>query len=335
MTHGLDALTVALAELKPTCSAPVRRSLSGTWELALPRAVASLHVLVHGSCRLELDTPVWTWGLDRRTLLVARPGVVGRLKPGRPELEERAELVSTELRLGGEDRMGLLGLLPPVLRIDADRIPVPLGFPSTLDALVDEVHAPTHGLGFVASRLCEALFVHAVRVHMLELAWNDRGWFRALIDPLLQAPLQAAAEMPARSVSVAALARAGERSRRRFGGRLRAIAGVRAGAFVRSLRLRHARDLLAGGSSSLDVIAREVGLSSRQVLCRSFRREFGLTPAAYWRRLHQRPFPRQPPDPSASHANLRPQNAGQLTAAERSDAVPDQPPLGLDRVLDR
>src|SRR5262249_44475420 len=162
-------------------------------------------------------------------------------------------------------------------------------------------HAPTHGLGFVASRLCEALFVHALRVHMLELPWNDRGWFRALIDPLLQAPLQAAAEMPVRSISVAALAQAGERSRRRFGGRLRVIAGVRASAFVRSLRLRRARDLLAAGSSSLDVIAKEVGLSSRQVLCRSFRREFGLTPAAYWRGLHQRPFPRQLPDPSAEN----------------------------------
>src|SRR5262249_61153827 len=120
----------------------------------------------------------------------------------------------------------------------------------------------------------------------------------------------------------------GGRSRRRFGGRLRGIAGVRASDFVRSLRLRRARDLLAAGSSSLDVIAREVGLSSRQVLCRSFRREFGLTPAAYWRRLHQRPFPRQPPDPSAE--NLRPRSVGPLAGSEPADATPRAPALALD-----
>jgi AraC-like DNA-binding protein len=293
MADGLDALGVALAGLKLTCSTPALQSLSGPWELALP-PVASLHVLVRGSCRVELDAPLWTWGLDRRTLLLARPGVSGRLRSVDPSSEGGAGLVSTELRVAGEDPLGLLRLLPPVLPIDADRIPAPLGFRSTLDALIEEVSAATQGLGFVATRLFEVLFVHALRMHMLEMSWNDRGWFRALIDPLLRRPLEAAAEMPTRALSVCALARAGERSRRRFGGRLRGITGVGAGAFVRSLRLRRARELLATGSSSLDAIAREVGLSSRQVLCRGFRREFGVTPATYWRRVHLRPFPRQP-----------------------------------------
>ena len=62
--------------------------------------------------------------------------------------------------------------------------------------------------------------------------------------------------------------------------------------FVRNLRLRCARELLTGGASDLDAIAAEVRLSSGQVLCRSFRREFGLTPAAYWRKAHRRAFPR-------------------------------------------
>ena len=291
MPDGLDALGKALTELKPTCSPPVHHRLSGPWELVLPPAAASLHVLVHGSCRVELDAPVWTRGLRRRTLVLAQSGVLGRIGSTRSSSEDRAGLISTELRLGGEDSLGLLASLPPVLVLDADR-PAPMSFRSTLDALMDEVHAPTHGVEFVSARLCEALFVHALRMHMLDLAWDDRGWYRAIIDPLLRAPLRAAAVMSTRDLSVPALARAGERSPRRFGGRLRAITGVQAGAFVRSLRLRRARELLAGGASDLDAIAAEVGLSSGQVLCRTFRREFGLTPAAYWRQAHRRAFPR-------------------------------------------
>jgi AraC-like DNA-binding protein len=307
MPPDLDALGVALAALGPRSGIPVRHSLSGDWEVPLPRDVPSLHLMVEGKCALQLDAPLWTWGIDRRTLVLIRPGVVGRLRSA--SASEVAVLISTELDLGGEDRLGLFGLLPPALRIGGDQVPVPLAFRNTLEALVEEISAPTHGMGFVAARLCEALFVHALRVHMLEMAWNDRGWLRALIDPLLRGPLQAAARTSARDLSAQKLARAGERSRRRFGGRLRAMTGVGAGAFVRSLRLRRARDLLAEGTSSLDAIASEIGLSGRQSLCRSFRHQFGLTPAAYWRQVHQRPFPRQArraaeaptlsPDPSA------------------------------------
>jgi AraC-like DNA-binding protein len=292
MPNELDAIGVALAALRPTSTIPVRHSLSGDWEVPLHRTVPSLHLLVEGKCALQLDAPIWTWGVDRRTLVLVRPGVVGRLRSA--SSREGTVLISTELHLGGDDLLELFRLLPPALRIGGDQVPVPLAFRSTLEALVDELSAPTHGMGFVAARLCEALFVHALRVHMLEMAWNDRGWLRALIDPLLQGPLQAAARMSTRDLSAQKLARAGERSRRRFGGRLRTMTGVGAGAFVRSLRLRRARDLLAEGSSALDAIASEVGLSSRQSLCRTFRREFGLTPAAYWRQVHRRPFPRHP-----------------------------------------
>ena len=177
MPDGLDALGKALTELKPTCSPPVRHRLSGPWEVVLRPAAPSLHVLVHGSCRVELDAPVWTRGLRRRTLVLAQSGVVGRIGSAGSSSEDRAGLISTELRLGGEDSLGLLASLPPVLVLDADR-PAPMSFRSTLDALMDEVHAPTHGVGFVSARLCEALFVHALRMHMLDLAWDDRGWYR-------------------------------------------------------------------------------------------------------------------------------------------------------------
>ena len=83
------------------------------------------------------------------------------------------------------------------LPIQADRIPAPRSFRPTLDALEDELDAPSHAHRFVLAQLFLILFVDALRMHMLELAWNDRGWFRALVDPSLQAPLQAAARIAA------------------------------------------------------------------------------------------------------------------------------------------
>ena len=284
-----DALGAALTELRPSCSFPVRRRLSGAWQQPFPGDVLTLHLLVRGSGRVELDEPVWTWRFEERTLLVANRGLRGRITP---TSTVPAKLLSTELHLGGEDRHSLLALLPPVMLIHADRIPAPRSFRSTLDALEDELEAPSHAHRFVLAQLFLVLFVASLRVHILELAWNDRGWFRALVDPSLQAPLHAAARTSAVSLSVAGLASQAHRSRQRFGGRFRAILGTTPGSFVRRTRLLRATELLEQGVSSLEVIAREVGLSGRQSLCRAFRRELGTTPAAYWRKVHRRRFPK-------------------------------------------
>ena len=39
------------------------------------------------------------------------------------------------------------------------------------------------------------------------------------------------------------------------------------------------------------------GYRSRPSFCRAFKRELGVSPAAYWRRVHRRPFPRHPDGP--------------------------------------
>jgi len=39
------------------------------------------------------------------------------------------------------------------------------------------------------------------------------------------------------------------------------------------------------------------GYGSRPSFCRAFKRELGVSPAAYWRGVHKRPFPRQPEGP--------------------------------------
>ena len=239
---------------------------------------------------MQLDEPVWTWRLEEWTLVVANRGLRGRITP---VSDTPVELLSTDLHVRGTDRHSLLASLPPITAIAADRIPAPRSFRPTLDAVEEELRAPSHAHGFILTQLFLVLFVEALRMHMLELAWNDQGWFRALVDPSLGAPLQAAARTKPASLSVASLASEAQRSRQRLSGRFRAIVGTTPGSFVRRTRLLRATELLEQGVSSLEVIAREVGLSSRQSLCSAFRRELGTTPAAYWRLVQGRPFPRR------------------------------------------
>jgi AraC-like DNA-binding protein len=111
-----------------------------------------------------------------------------------------------------------------------------------------------------------------------------------LADPLLREHL-ASASRP--ETTVATLAAAAGRSRPRTCARFTRVGGTRPSLFLRSARVRRAVELLGTGEADLTRIARESGFGSRQALCRAFRRELGVTPAAHWRTTHRRPFPRQ------------------------------------------
>jgi transcriptional regulator GlxA family with amidase domain len=57
--------------------------------------------------------------------------------------------------------------------------------------------------------------------------------------------------------------------------------GTTAAAFVEQIRLEAARQLLEGGTDTLDVVARKSGLGSTETLRRLFSRAVGVTPSAY------------------------------------------------------
>jgi AraC-like DNA-binding protein len=182
--------------------------------------------------------------------------------------------------------------IPPFIALGRGFVPAPRPLEAITEALIQEAAFPARGRSVVLTALCQALFVQALRVHMLELAWDDRGWFRALVDPLLGAPLEAAHRTAPAAMSVTQLAAEAGRSRRSVGPRFARYAGVKASEFVKQTRTRHAAALLRQGLTSLEAVALSSGFSRRQALCRAFRRELGTTPAAYWRRVHCRPFPR-------------------------------------------
>lgn len=136
-------------------------------------------------------------------------------------------------------------------------------------------------------------------MHLHDLDWTDKGWLRALADPLIKGHVASAGPGGPSSETVGSLADASGRSERRLRARFAQFAGSSPSELIRRSRARRAARLLRDGETDLGRIARLTGYRTRQAFCRAFKRELGVSPAAYWRSTNGRRFPRQP-------ANARP-----------------------------
>ncbi len=287
MEPGTDPLVAALDELKLRCVPMRDAAKGGPWRRAFPEDAVSLHVVLEGGCLIEADLHLWRYRLDPGEVLVVKPGIRGAL---RATCEANPpEVLSACVHLEAPLGHPMLASFPALIRASAGRIP--RSFEPCLDALREELAIPTLGGGVVTSRLCEVLLVQALRKHVTDdLTWTDQGWFRMLADPLLREQLTEASRS---GTTVASFARAMVRSRQRARARFAQFGGTLPSTFLRQARIRRAAELLRAGETDLARVASVCGFGSRRALSRAFRRELGVTPAAHWRSVHQRPFPRR------------------------------------------
>jgi hypothetical protein len=185
-----DALTSALHELGLRCSYLRAETLSGDWRLPFPGDTISLHVLLRGRCSIETDLPLWNRRLDLSDVLVVNRDVGGALIPA-GSMAGPTEVLSVGVHLEGPVGHPLLEAIPPLIAARIDRVPLPASFEPTVVALQSEISRPSGGHEFVLMDFCRVLFVQALRIHMLDLSWDDRGYFRALVDPILRDSLLA------------------------------------------------------------------------------------------------------------------------------------------------
>ena len=245
----------------------------------------SLHLVLEGVCLIQTDLPVSRYQLHEGELLVVNGAGRGAL---RATSNTRApEVVSARIDLHAPLGHPMLAAFPRLIRVSAGL--APRSFETSVDGLREEMTLRKLGRGWIVARLCETLFVQALRRHIDDLAWTDRGWFRMLADPLLRDPLLEASKPEARVSSLAAaLGRSRQRTRMRF----TQLGGTSPSLLLRRARVRRAVGLLTAGEADLARVARDSGFGSRQALCRAFRHEMGTTPAAHWRAVHRCPFPR-------------------------------------------
>ncbi len=290
MDFALDALAAALGELKLRCE-PLAEPPCGPegWRRSFPLDAVSLHLVVIGDCLIGADVKLWRHRLERGEVLVVNRGVPGELRPT-SEHGYPPKVLSMRVHLDAQHDHPLVDALPPLIRATPGSLPRSFG--PSVDALLGEISVPSFGRDAILQRISEVLFIQALRIHLSDLTWNDQGWFRALVDPVLREHLHWTADPQG---SVSSLATATARSTRRLSARFSQFAGSKPSVFLREARLRRAAELLRQGESDLERIAALTGYGSRQALARAFRRRFGVSPTGYWRATRRRPFPRVRP----------------------------------------
>ena len=175
--------------------------------------------------------------------------------------------------LEGDVTRRLLGALPPLLVVPADRLGSPIA-----DLLLAEIGRDGAGQVAVLDRLLDLLLIVTLR------AWFDRpggdapGWYRAQADEIVGPALRLIYDDPARRWTVALLASEVGVSRAALARRFTELVGEPPMTFLTEWRLSLAADLLREPGATLASVAHQVGYGSPYALSTAFKRSRGISP---------------------------------------------------------
>jgi AraC-like DNA-binding protein len=193
-----------------------------------------------------------------------------------------ATLIAGWFAFDGHGGQPLFSQLPPILhvRMDEERTRALQG---TLDLLAVETSEEGLGAGIVTRRLAEIIFVQVVRAYVRTTGWQKTGWLAALTEPRLGAAVRAMHDQIDRGWTIDELASIAGMSRSAFAAAFRERVGEAPHAYLTRWRMYKAGCLLRANRVSLAKAARTVGYQTESAFNRTFRRHYGVTPAAYRR----------------------------------------------------
>ena len=230
------------------------------------------HFLIRGSIRLQLADQPEPRLIDEPTLIGFPYACPHRLDPVPGQTHH---LVCARLQPGNETARAVLRALPNPLLL-------PLREAREM-ALIGELllgEAASERQGSLAGRdlYARALMLAAIR-HALDQQQAQSGILRAMQDPRIARVLSAVLSAPQSSWSVAGMAGLAGMSRSGFAAAFTAVTGVTPQAFVTSVRIDLAAELMARGHS-VKQVAREVGYASASTFGRAYRAVTGRAPSA-------------------------------------------------------
>jgi len=151
------------------------------------------------------------------------------------------------------------------------------------EQVVAESRMGRAGSETMLTRMAELMFVEVVRRHVEQLSAQQSGWLAGLTDPLIGQALGRLHERPEHPWTLAELAHTIASSRTVLSERFTRLVGVPPMLYLTRWRLQLAAEQLRRGSAKVAAIGAQVGYDSEAAFSRAFKRETGLSPAA-WRR---------------------------------------------------
>lgn len=299
----LDPLSDVIALLRPRTVLSKVISGAGLWGVRYASfGQPSFCTVLEGSCRLAVDgvEPITLKASDF-VLLPTTPGfTLSCFAPVTPKLIDPNALpsLSEDIRHGspdGDPDVRLLGgyfdcespdaallvsLLPKLVHVrGAERL-------GTLVRFVgDEATDQRVGRDLILSRLVEVMLIEALRATQTQDA--PPGLLRGLADARLAAAIREIHANPARSWTVAELAKAAALSRSTFFERFSRAVGLAPMEYLLAWRMAMAKDLLRCHDLALDEVAERVGYASASTFSTAFARYVGQAPGRFARDLRQ------------------------------------------------
>jgi AraC-like DNA-binding protein len=297
-TPTADPLGEALHLLHMDGAFYCRSELRAPWGMTLPALPGYLwfHVVTAGGLLLEAGDDVRTLTPGEVALVPRGEGHVLRSEAGAPApgildlervpISERYEtlrhggdgapttLLCGAVRFGHPAAATLVGVLPRILHLDAERLQ------GTLALMATEAREPRLGGEAVITRLADILVIQAMRAWLETDADAHTGWLGALRDEQIGRAIALIHAEPARDWTVALLARELAMSRSAFAARFTALVGEPAIAYVTRWRMQVALAALRDEHATVADLANRLGYRSEAAFARAFKRETGMPPGA-------------------------------------------------------
>jgi AraC-like DNA-binding protein/alpha-D-ribose 1-methylphosphonate 5-triphosphate synthase subunit PhnG len=181
----------------------------------------------------------------------------------------------------------LLEALPRVLRIPIGEGPASALLRELLRVGVLESSMSRPGAQSMLAKLSELMFVDALRRYIENMPPGGKGWLAGVRDAHIGRALALLHAKPDRPWTVDELAHEVALSRSAFAERFTALVAEPPIQYLMRWRLALAAQKLRSGREAIARVAEHSGYESEAAFSRSFKREFGMSPAA-WRKAGAR-----------------------------------------------
>lgn len=177
----------------------------------------------------------------------------------------------------------LLASLPRVLHLPSDTLGPGSWVSTFLRAAAEESSQKRAGGEAVLERMSEMLFVEVVRCYIDRLPAGQTGWLAGMRDPSVGRALALLHDRPGQPWTLESLAKGAAMSRTMLHERFVHFIGIPPMQYLARWRMQLAAGLLRETRTRVIDAALSVGYESEAAFSRAFKRELGVSPAA-WRR---------------------------------------------------
>lgn len=191
-------------------------------------------------------------------------------------------------------RLFLAGL-PPMIRINTRSDAAGEWLESSIRHLLSEAASGRPGRTALLSKMAEALFIETLRRYMEQMPSEQIGWLAGARDPVVGAALALLHRRPCHPWTLANLSSEAGTSRSVLAERFARFLGEPPLSYLARWRLQLAARKLHTTHHTIVQVAADVGYESEAAFNRAFKREFGLPPGEYRKKLAENSMRRGTP----------------------------------------